>query len=135
LPSKQAEQLKEEDARKKKELQDFIGPLVDVYDMRAQALIGSIAPAEVDTHLRKAIARYRDQGYRLSRDFRAWEMRTRAAVSITWLLALRGLDPKLKSDAALTVGVEFAVSLNADLVAGTAAELRRLCMTWAWKVD
>jgi hypothetical protein len=43
--------------------------------------------------------------------------------------------PKLKSGAGLTVGVEFAVSLNADLVAGTAAELRRLCMTWAWKVD
>jgi hypothetical protein len=31
--------------------------------------------------------------------------------------------PQLKSGADLTVGVEFAVSLNADLVVSTAAEL------------
>jgi hypothetical protein len=34
--------------------------------------------------------------------------------------------PKLKSGAGLTVGIEFSVSLNADLVAGTAAELRQI---------
>ena len=34
--------------------------------------------------------------------------------------------PKLKSGAGLTVGVEFAVSLNADLVVSTAAELRQI---------
>jgi hypothetical protein len=34
--------------------------------------------------------------------------------------------PKLKSGADLTVGVKFAVSLNADLAAGTAAELRQI---------
>ena len=100
LPSKQLEQLKGEDTRKKKELQDFIGPLVDVYDVRAQALVGSIALGEVDAHLRKAIAHYRGQEYRLSRDFRAQEMRTRAAVSITWLLALRGLDRSVLLDLA-----------------------------------
>jgi hypothetical protein len=92
LPSKEAENLKRADAEKKEKLQDFIGPLVDVYDVRAQALIGSIAPAEVEPHLRKAIAHYRGQEYRLSRDFRAREMRTRAAVSITRLMALRQLD-------------------------------------------
>jgi Protein of unknown function (DUF499) len=34
--------------------------------------------------------------------------------------------PRLKSGAGLTVGVEFAVSLNADLVVSTAAELRQI---------
>jgi hypothetical protein len=34
--------------------------------------------------------------------------------------------PKLKSGAGLTVGVEFTVSLNADLVVSTAAELRQI---------
>jgi hypothetical protein len=34
--------------------------------------------------------------------------------------------PKLKSSTGLTVGVEFAVSLNADLVVSTAAELRQI---------
>ena len=34
--------------------------------------------------------------------------------------------PKLKSGADLTVGVEFAVSLSADLAACTAAELRQI---------
>jgi hypothetical protein len=34
--------------------------------------------------------------------------------------------PKLKSGAGLTVGIEFSVSLNADLVADTAAELRQI---------
>jgi hypothetical protein len=34
--------------------------------------------------------------------------------------------PKLKSGAGLTIGIEFSVSLNAALVAGTAAELRQI---------
>jgi hypothetical protein len=34
--------------------------------------------------------------------------------------------PKLKSGTGLTVGIEFSVNLNADLVAGTAAELRQI---------
>ena len=92
LPSKQVEQLKRSDDKKKKELQDFIGPLVEIYDIRAQALIGSISPGDVDTQLRNAIAHYHNQEYRLSRDFSAREMRTRAALSITRLMALRGLD-------------------------------------------
>ena len=92
LPPKQAEQLKRSDDEKKKELQDFIGPLVDIYDIRAQALIGSISPEDVDTQLRNAIASYHNQEYRFSRHFSAREMRTRAALSITRLMALPGLD-------------------------------------------
>jgi hypothetical protein len=34
--------------------------------------------------------------------------------------------PKLKSGAGFTVGIEFSVNLNADLVASTAAELRQI---------
>jgi hypothetical protein len=92
LPAKQVEQLKKADDEKKRELQDFIGPLVDLYDIRAQALIGLISPADVDAQLRNAIASYHNQEYRLSRYFSAQEMRTRAALSITRLMALRGLD-------------------------------------------
>jgi hypothetical protein len=103
LPSKEAERLKRADAEKKRELQDFIGPLVDIYDVRAQALIGSIAPAEVDTYLQKAIAHYRSQEYRLSREFRAREMRTRAAVSITRLMAMPRLDRSMLLNLASSV--------------------------------
>jgi hypothetical protein len=92
LPPKQIEQLKRADGKKKEELQAFIGPLIDIYDIRAQALIGSIPPGEVDTQLQPAIAHYHNEEYRLSRNFWAREMRTRAAVSITQLIALRGLD-------------------------------------------
>jgi hypothetical protein len=92
LSPTQIEQLKRSDDEKKKELQNFIGPLVEIYDIRAQALIGSISPAHVDTQLRTAIASCDNQEYRLSRDFSAREMRTRAALSITRLMALRGLD-------------------------------------------
>ena len=92
LPSKRGEQLKRGDAEKKKELQDFIGPLVDLYDVRSQALIGLISPEEVDTQLRNAITYYHNQEYRLSNNFRAQEMRTRAALSITRLMAIPSLD-------------------------------------------
>ena len=125
LPSKQLEQRKGEDTRKKKELQDFIGPLVDVYDVRAQALVGSIALGEVDVHLRKAIAHYRGQEYRLSRDFRAHEMRTRAAVSITWLMALRGLDRSVLLDLAssmLTARPDTFGSSDMEILANLALD-------------
>lgn len=92
LPPEQVEQLKRSDGKKKEELQAFVGPLMDIYDIRAQALIGSISVGDVDTRLRNAIAHYHSQEYRLSRDFSAREMRTRAALSITRLMALRGLD-------------------------------------------
>ena len=92
LPPKEAEQHRRLDAEKKKELQTFIGPLIAIYDNRAQALMGSIPPGEVDAQLRNAIAHYHNEEYRLSRDFRAQGMRTRVALSITQLIALRGLD-------------------------------------------
>jgi hypothetical protein len=92
LPPDKVKQLKRSDGKKKEELQAFVGPLIDIYDIRAQALIGSISLGDVDTQLRNAIAHYHSQEYRLSRDFWAREMRTRAALSITRLMALRGLD-------------------------------------------
>jgi hypothetical protein len=92
LPSKRGERLKRGDAEKKKELQDFIGPLVDLYDVRSQVLIGLIPPGEIDTQLRNAVAYYRNEECRLSNNFRAQEMRTRAALSITRLMAIPILD-------------------------------------------
>jgi hypothetical protein len=92
FPPKQVEQLKTSDGKKKEALQAFVGPLIDIYDIRAQALIGSIPPGDVDSQLRNAIGHYHNEDYRLSRDFSAQEMRTRAALSITRLMALRGLD-------------------------------------------
>ena len=86
LPSKQG------NAEKKKELRGFIGPFVDLYDVRRQAAIGLISPEEVDTQLRNAVAHYRNEEYRLSNNFRAQEMRTRAALSITRLMAIPSLD-------------------------------------------
>jgi hypothetical protein len=92
LPLKQAEQCQRSNGETKQELEDFIGPLVDLYDIRAQALLGLIPPEEVDIQLRSVIGSYHKQEYRFTRHFNAREMRTRAALSITRLMALPGLD-------------------------------------------
>ena len=80
------------DEEKKKELQEFVGPLLDVYNVRAQALIGTIAPGEVDAMLEKALARYRNDEYRFSRQPGAFEMRVRIAQSVARLMAVPGVD-------------------------------------------
>ncbi|MDE3042263.1 MAG: hypothetical protein KGJ82_17045 [Nitrospirota bacterium] len=92
LPPKKAEQSTRLADERKEELRNFIGPLIDIYDIRAQALIGLISPGDVDAQLKSAIASYHGEDYRISRDYRAREMRTRAALSITRLMVLPSLN-------------------------------------------
>ena len=95
LPPKRVEQIKRSDNEKNEELNDFIGPLVDIYDLRAQAFLGSILVEAVGTQLQAAISHYHNQEYRIRRQYDAPAMRTRAALSITRLMVLPGLDRKV----------------------------------------
>jgi hypothetical protein len=91
-PPQKVEQSKRQADEKREELRNFIGPLIDIYDTRARILIGLIPPENVDAQLQSAITSYQREDYRLSRDFRARDMRTRAALSITKLMALPSLN-------------------------------------------
>lgn len=103
LPSNEAERRKRVNAENKKELQDFVGPLIDLYDVRAQALLGMIKPEEVDTHLRDTIARFHNNNYHFSRIHYASVMSTRVALSITRLMALPNLSRAILLECACSV--------------------------------
>jgi hypothetical protein len=87
LTAEKIKQLNKTHEGKKDELNTFIGPLMDVYDVRAQALVGSITSADVDEALESAVAHYRNEEFRLRGDHNSHEMRKRAALSIARLLA------------------------------------------------
>ncbi|MGE0683284.1 MAG: hypothetical protein AB7P69_20595, partial [Candidatus Binatia bacterium] len=95
LPPKERERQQKSRTERKEELQSFVGPLIEVYDVRAQALIGSLPAQDVGAQLHKAISNYHNQEYRFSRQLGTAEMRTRAAESITRLMMLPSLDPAM----------------------------------------
>lgn len=103
LPSNEAERRKRVNVENKKELQDFVEPLIDLYDVRAQALLGMIKPEEVNTHLRDAIARFHNNDYQFFRKHQASVMRTRVALSITRLMALPNLNHAILFEHACSV--------------------------------
>lgn len=80
------------DHEKQEELRRFVGSLIDLYDIRAQALLGSIASEDVETNLRSAIARYHSDDYRTDGQYNALAMRKAVALSLARLMALPGLD-------------------------------------------
>lgn len=92
LPPERVEQLNKSDHEKKDELQAFIGPLVDLYDIRAQALLGSITPEDVVEKVRTKIAVFNEREYRYSLKHDAQPMRTRVGLSITRLMAMPSVD-------------------------------------------
>ncbi|MFY9558080.1 MAG: hypothetical protein WAV47_25500, partial [Blastocatellia bacterium] len=95
MSPKELERATKSDNEKKGEMKSFVGPLMELYDVRAQVLIGSIAPADVDGRLRKAIGAYHQSEYRFSRDYWASAMRKRAALSITRLMAIGEVDNEI----------------------------------------
>ena len=92
LESKESDQAKRQANEKKVELKTFIGPLIDMYDIRAQALLGLISPKELETRLHKAIENYHHQDYQLNRQSYASSMRIQFALALTRLIMLSGLD-------------------------------------------
>jgi hypothetical protein len=88
------EQHKSSDERDREEIRGFIGPLVEIYDIRAQALIGSISCQDAIGKLRDTIGSLNEHEYRFSMQYDSLTMRKRAALSISRLMAIAGLDRK-----------------------------------------
>jgi hypothetical protein len=77
---------------KNEELQSFIGPLIGIYDVRAQVLLGLISSDEIASKLHSAINQYHNQEYRINREYYAPEMRLKVALSITRLMVIQNID-------------------------------------------
>lgn len=113
---KDRQKLKREDAKKKKELSDFIGPLMDLYDVRAQILIGTLPEGEIAQRLRDAISRYQQDEYRAHRQPWAFQMKTRAALSITRLMSIPDLGGELVFECACELLGSRLESLGSEQV-------------------
>jgi len=83
------------DSERREELRSFIKPFIELYDVRAQALIGAIRPQEVDALLEGAVDHVHRDEYRLSKSPYASGMRVRAAIAVMRLMAIRELDRTL----------------------------------------
>ncbi len=114
LASKEIEHLKRRDSEKREELRDFVGPLIDLYDIRAQALLRLIAPDRIKEHFQPAIVHYHGNDYRVSRQPYASAMRTRVALAITRLMAVPDLDHTDLLDCAKAILGSHADPFGAD---------------------
>ena len=92
LPVNRQTALKRSENEKKEELTRFIGPLVEIYDLRAQALVGSISTDTIKNRLNETIARLNKREYQFSIHKDSTPMRIRVALSITRLMVLSSLD-------------------------------------------
>jgi energy-coupling factor transporter ATP-binding protein EcfA2 len=92
LPEKELARLKRTNQEKSQELREFIGPLIDLYDARAQIILGSIAPREADDRLRVAVERCGRDDYRISRQYWVAPMKARAALAIARLLCVPAIE-------------------------------------------
>lgn len=103
VPPGKLRESKKRDNEKKEELRNFVGPFIDIYDVRAQTLLGLITPDEFEMNLQKAMVHYHNAEYRLDHQYNAPEMRTRAALSITRLMAIQALDRSVLLKCAISV--------------------------------
>ncbi len=101
LSPKEVEQRKRAENEKKEELKSFIGPLLDLYDTRAQILLGLIKSGEIENSLREAIDHFHSQDYRFNSQYRALAMRTRTALSLTRLMIIPSMSRTVLMDCAL----------------------------------
>jgi hypothetical protein len=116
VSAKEVERRKRADQEKKEELRAFIESQIELYDVRAQVLTGMIAPNEIDSHLQSALARYQQPTYRLAREYWAYGMRRRSALSLTRLMALTQLDRAQLFERACSL-------LNSDSLGAAEAEI------------
>lgn len=95
LAPERLRQHKRWDDERNEALQALIGPIVDVYNVRAAALTGLIPEEEVELHLQKAVTRISNHDYRFNSSPYAQAMRTRVALSVARLLAVPSLDRRV----------------------------------------
>ena len=83
------------DEKPSRELEVFIEPFFDIYNIRTQALLGLVPTDDIDSQLRNAISSYQDQEYqyRTQGNFHARAMKEIVAHSLTRLMALPALSP------------------------------------------
>ena len=110
------EEEKKNAQEKSDELKAFIGPLVEIYDVRAQALLGIIPTDELMSQLEHAISQYDDQEYRIRRKYCVSAMRLRVALSITRLLITKGSDQNAILDCAISMLGSWATPFNSAVV-------------------
>jgi hypothetical protein len=91
LPEK-IKQMEQSDEDRKRELRDNIGPFLEIYNYRAQAICGISGSVEVDDNLKNAIKRFHNEEYRLRRHYEAQRMALQVSLSITRLLMLSYID-------------------------------------------
>jgi hypothetical protein len=97
LEPQEADRLRKRNKENREELQNFISPIINIYDIRAQALLGIISPEKVKGELSNAIHAYQREEYRLYRQPYASNMRVKSALAITRLMVLPGLDRAILS--------------------------------------
>ncbi len=89
------DQIRKADSDRREELRNLVEPIADIYNVRAQAIVGSILPEEVEANLKKAISRFQGEHYRFRRQFSAQEMVTLTSLAIARLMELPGLDRRV----------------------------------------
>lgn len=80
---------------KAEEIRDFIGPLIDLYDARAEILLGLVDARAADVRIAKAVEHYSRDEYRISRRHWGRPMKARATLSIASLLGVPGIDARM----------------------------------------
>jgi hypothetical protein len=101
---------------RKKELEDVVGPLLPLYDARAQVLLGDVAANAAQAVLSKAVASFEYESYRFAMRHGAERIRRRAALSIADLLCVRHIDPAVVLAMSLAVFGEQAERFGSDEV-------------------
>lgn len=102
LPEKDLKRVKKPTDENKSELESFIGPFIELYDVRAQLLLGMIKAEECDERLKISVSKSHQNDYRMRGDFWISGMRTRAALSITHLTIVPTLDRTVLFNRALS---------------------------------
>ena len=92
LSPKEVERIKRANIDKKKKIEEFVAPLINIYDIRAQALMGTISFQDVSTQLQNAVTQYSNNYSQFSRSYHTKAMKTRLALSFTRLMVLPELN-------------------------------------------
>jgi hypothetical protein len=100
---KESARLKRLASENKEKLDLFVGSFIELYDLRAQFLLGIESTDEGYELLRKAVSKSHQEDYRLSREYWLSGMKTRVALSLTRLLTLPSVDRSILFEIACSV--------------------------------
>lgn len=103
VSDKEAARLKRLSGENKEKLDLFVGSFIDLYDVRAQFLLGVESTGEGYDLLRKAVSNSHQEDYRLSREYWLSGMKKRVALSLTRLLVLPDFDRSILFEIACSV--------------------------------